>query len=585
MTLPARLIANIDISSVSVFSITILSAILLATIAIGTAAALLAWRERPEPGAVPLVILLAGQCLWSALLLFDIEASTLGAKVFWADLRWIGVVAIPVSWMLFSLEYTGRDRYIQPRYVALLSIVPVLTVVFALTDTGLLYADSRVVREDGMLLLSRTPGPWFWIITAYTYLLGLLGSVPLLELIRDDSLPFRGQSAALLIGILAPWASNVLFLVGAIPVPGLDPTPVAFSISGVACLGALTRFQLLGKSPSPNPRARRLLFERMPDGAIVTDSHDYIVEINDAGADVLGTEPSRVLGRPLQEIDPDDSLLPVDGSVATRRSFKSPHDGRLYDVTATAITDIHDRTIGHVITFHDISEHVRQQQRHEVLNRVFRHNIRTETNVISSYAELLADGDDQGAADEITASARRIEELGVKAREIVDVFERGRDSIEAVPLESLLADGIAIVREEYPDACIDCESDLGEIYVASVLEPVFVNLIENGIEHNTGPNPSVRVAVELDGDRVQIRIADNGSGIDDYERSILERGTETPLEHGSGLGLWLAKWGAEIAGGEVTFETDDPTGSIVTVEVPVLSPPTAPRAESDENPS
>jgi len=72
---------------------------------------------------------------------------------------------------------------------------------------------------------------------------------------------------------------------------------------------------------------------------------------------------------------------------------------------------------------------------------------------------------------------------------------------------------------------------------------VFVNLIENGIEHNTGPNPSVRVAVELDGDRVQIRIADNGSGIDDYERSILERGTETPLEHGSGLGLWLAKWG------------------------------------------
>jgi len=135
-----------------VFSITILSAILLATIAIGTAAALLAWRERPEPGAVPLVILLAGQCLWSALLLFDIEASTLGAKVFWADLRWIGVVAIPVGWMLFSLEYTGRDRYIQPRYVALLSIVPVLTVVFALTDTGLLYADSRVSTSQSRLV-------------------------------------------------------------------------------------------------------------------------------------------------------------------------------------------------------------------------------------------------------------------------------------------------------------------------------------------------------------------------------------------------------------------------------------------------
>uniref|UniRef100_A0A7D6H5K4 histidine kinase n=1 Tax=Natrinema zhouii TaxID=1710539 RepID=A0A7D6H5K4_9EURY len=552
--------------------------------AIGTTAALIAWQERPEPGAAPLVVLLAGQCWWSALLIFDIEASTLGAKLFWANLRWIGVVAIPVGWVLFSLEYTGRDRYVRPRYIALLSIVPVLTVVVALTDSTLLYTDSSLVREEGMLLLSRTPGPWFWIITAYTYLLGLLGSVPLIELIRDDSLPFRGQSAALLVAILAPWVSNILFLVGAIPVTGLDPTPVAFSISGVACLGALTRFQLFGKSPSPNPRARRLLFERMPDGAIVTDSHDYIVEINDAGSDVLGTEPRHVLGRPLQEIVPDDLLLPTDGSVAVGSSFQSPHDGRLYDVTATAITDIHDRTIGHVITFHDISEHVRQQQRHEVLNRVFRHNIRTETNVISSYAELLADEDDQGAADEITASARRIEELGVKAREIIDVFERGRDSIEAVPLESLLADGIATVSEEYPNARIDREPASVDLFVASVLEPVFVNLIENGIEHNTGPNPSVRVTVESDGDRVQIRIADNGSGIEDYERSILERGTETPLEHGSGLGLWLAKWGTEIAGGEVTFETDDPTGSVVTVDVPVLSPP-ADHAESDDSPS
>jgi len=280
----------------------------------------------------------------------------------------------------------------------------------------------------------------------------------------------------------------------------------------------------------------------MPDGAIVTDSHDYIVEINDAGADVLGTEPSRVLGRPLQEIAPDDSLLPADGSVATRRSFKSPHDGRLYDVTATAITDIHDRTIGHVITFHDISEHVRQQQRHEVLNRVFRHNIRTETNVISSYAELLADGDDQGAADEITASARRIEELGSKpAKSSTSSNEGGTRSKPSRSSRSSRTASRSSGRSIQTLASI-VSRIWGDIR-RSVLEPVFVNLIENGIEHNTGPNPSVRVAVELDGDRVQIRIADNGSGIDDYERSILERGTETPLEHGSGLGLWLAKWG------------------------------------------
>ncbi|WP_226004628.1 histidine kinase N-terminal 7TM domain-containing protein [Natrinema salinisoli] len=562
----------------------ILSGVLLVTIAIGTAAALIAWRERPEPGAVPLVVLLAGQCWWSAFLIFDLEASTLGAKVFWANLRWIGVVTIPVGWVLFSLEYTGRDRYVRPRYVALLSLVPLLTVVFALTDNPLLYTDSRLVTEGGLSLLDRSPGPWFWVITAYTYLLGLLGSVPLLGLIWNDSLPFRGQSAALLVGILAPWVSNVLFLMDAVPLPGLDPTPVAFSISGVAYLGALTRFRLFGMSPSPNPRARRLLFERMPDGAIVTDGHDHIVDSNETGAALLGTEPRCALGRPLREVVPDESLVPTDGSVSEQRLFRSPHDDRLYDVTATRITDVHDRTIGHVITFHDVSEHVRQQQRHEVLNRVFRHNIRTETNVISSYAELLADEESRGVADEITASASRIDELATKARETIELFERGREPADPVPLASLLDDGIATVREQYPAARIDRERDLDEIYVTTVLEPVFENLIENGVEHNSGSAPSVRIEAERDGDWVRVRIADDGPGIDDYERSPLERGTETPLEHGSGLGLWLAKWGAELAGGSVTFAANEPSGSVVTVEVPVLTPSDASGSRSTETP-
>ncbi|MDS0476395.1 histidine kinase N-terminal 7TM domain-containing protein [Natrinema sp. 1APR25-10V2] len=556
---------------------TILSGILLSAIAIGATAALLSWRERPEPGAVPLVVMLAGQCWWSALLIFDLEASTLGAKMFWANLRWIGVVSVPIGWMLFSLEYTGRDQYVRPRYVALLSVVPLLTVVFALTGNPLLYTDSELVRKGGLLLLRRTPGPWFWVITAYTYLLGLLGSVPLLELIRNDSLPFRGQSAALLVGILAPWVSNIFFLADAVPLPGLDPTPVAFSISGVAYLGALTRFQLFGTSPSPNPRARRLLFDRMPDGAIVTDGHNNVVEINETGAELLGTVRRRALGRPLRELVPDESLVPSGESGVEHGPFQSPGDERLYDVTATAVTDIHDRTIGHVITFHDISEHVRQQQRHEVLNRVFRHNIRTETNVISSYAELLSSADDRGesdeinSADEIIASAHRIEELANKARKIISIFERGRESTETVGLEPLLDDSIETVRDEYPDAHVECESADG-IYVAGVLEPVFDNLIENGVEHNPDPAPTVRISVRTDDDWVRVRIADDGPGIDATERSTLERGTETPLDHGSGLGLWLAKWGAEIAGGSITFEANEPTGSVVTVEVPLLSP-------------
>nr|WP_255473516.1 histidine kinase N-terminal 7TM domain-containing protein [Halogeometricum sp. CBA1124] len=94
----------------------------------------MAWRQRPEPGATPLVALLVGQSWWSVCILFGLREGTVAARLFWTNWAWVGVVAIPVAWLLFALEYTGRDEYVQPRYVAALSFVPALTVLLMVTD-------------------------------------------------------------------------------------------------------------------------------------------------------------------------------------------------------------------------------------------------------------------------------------------------------------------------------------------------------------------------------------------------------------------------------------------------------------------
>ena len=556
-------------------SASLLTAVLLVTVFVGTTAAFLAWRERPEPGATALVALLVGQCWWSVFFVFELQAMTLGAKVFWSDVQWAGVVVIPVAWLAFALEYTGYDRYLTRRSLVALSVVPFLTVVFAATDDlhTVLYLDSTLVVEGGMAVLNRTPGVWFWVIVGYTYLLGLLGSIPILQFVRSDALAFRGQSAALLIGTVAPWASNVLFLVGGSPLPGLDPTPVAFAVSGVAYLGALTRFRLLGTSPSPNHRARRLVFERMHERAVVVDSHDYVVDLNESAAAALDTAPNEALGRPAASIIPQYETLPMDGPA--EGTLTLPADDNQYDVTATRITDSRGRTIGRVITFHDISDYLRQQQRLEVLNRVLRHNIRNETNVIYGYADLVGDTAGSHEADIIKERALSIDAMSRKARDILDVFENARRPVTAVPLAELLDQSLAAVRADYPEVTLEC-GELPGVSVSNVLAPVFSNAIENAAEHNTSANPWVRIDVDRDGDVVHVVVRDNGPTIDEYERSVLERGTETPLEHGSGLGLWLIAWGSQIAGGTVTFAENDPTGSVVTVEAPVLSEATPP---------
>jgi signal transduction histidine kinase len=554
---------------------------MLVTVVVGMTAALLAWRERQEPGAVPLTAMLAGQVWWSVFFIFEHRAPTLAGKVFYSDIQWAGVVVIPVAWLLFALEYTGRDRYVRPRYVALLSVVPVVTVALVATDGyhDLLYLDTRLITESGRSVLDRVGGPWYWVITGYTYLLGLLGSIPLLGLVRSDALPFRGQSLGLLVGTLAPWASNVLFLAGAVPVPSLDPTPVFFAVSGVAYLGAITRFRLLGTSPSANHRARRLVFERMREGAVVVDRHEYVVDMNEQAAEILDVDPREALGEPAAAIVPRFDQLPAEGRASRHLTLGGGLQSQQYDATVTAVDDFHGRSLGGVISFHDVSDHLRRQQRLEVLNRVLRHNIRTETNLIYGNADLMdAEGDH---VDAVKTGAMRIEAISDKARDVIDIFERGRQPGRSLTLSGVVDECVAELREEHPSVAIDLDVESGDesttcvdaagAAVSPVLTSVVKNVVENAAEHNDATDPWVRVRAICDDETVEISVADNGPGISEHERVALERGSETPLDHGSGLGLWLIAWGTELADGDLEIDEREGGGTVVTVRVPRLT--------------
>ena len=65
--------------------------------------------------------------------------------------------------------------------------------------------------------------------------------------------------------------------------------------------------------------------------------------------------------------------------------------------------------------------------------------------------------------------------------------------------------------------------------------------------------PAVEVRLLLVGQRVEL--------------DALRANRETPLEHASGLGLWLTSWIVDFADGDVTYAVDD--GTTVTLELPV----------------
>jgi hypothetical protein len=47
--------------------------------------------------------------------------------LFWFDTRFLSLASIPVLWLIFVLEYTGRKNWLSKRLVAGMFIIPVIT--------------------------------------------------------------------------------------------------------------------------------------------------------------------------------------------------------------------------------------------------------------------------------------------------------------------------------------------------------------------------------------------------------------------------------------------------------------------------
>lgn len=133
-----------------------------------------------------------------------------------------------------------------------------------------------------------------------------------------------------------------------------------------------------------------------------------------------------------------------------------------------------------------------------------------------------------------------------------------------------------------PGAEIDASLPETQLVTAyPLVASAVTNVIENAIEHNDSQPPEVAIESEEvyhDGTRhVALRVADYRPGIPERELGVLERGYETPLEHTSGLGLWLVQWIVTKSGGEVWFGENDARGSIVFLRFE--------RAETSETPA
>ena len=122
----------------------------------------------------------------------------------------------------------------------------------------------------------------------------------------------------------------------------------------------------------------------------------------------------------------------------------------------------------------------------------------------------------------------------------------------------------------------DITSDMGgrsEVIVMADKEQmtrVFVNIIKNATQAiPEGVRGKIHVSLDVKGDKLVVRVADNGCGIPDEIREKLFTPNFTTKSSGSGLGLAMVKNMVINAKGEITFESEVGKGTTFIITLPV----------------
>jgi signal transduction histidine kinase len=574
----------------------------------------LAWQRRRAPGAAPLAVLSLAVAVYAVGYSLEIAAPTLGEKVFWAKVQYLGISITPTLWLAVALQYAHGNRWFTQRNLILLSVMPTVTLIMAWTNDshGLIWSSTALEQVGSLNILALGHGAVFWLHTLYSYGLLLLGSAVLGRMLRDSSRLQSKQTIALLISAVVPWVTSLAALGGLTALPGVNPVPLSFIISGAVLTWAIYQERFLDITPL----ARNAVFQSINNGVLVLDAHGRIIDSNDAAGKVMRKPAASMIGRLAGDAWPEGARLlqRSDASATTYVEFSAGEgdDRRTYDVAFGPVQGDGGALVGRLVVFNDVTERKaaedalseRTDELQETLGRLeetqqqliqseklagigqliagVAHELNNPLSVVAGYAEMLQSGIAKPEDLE-----RIIESLNSETQRAIDIvrglltFSRPsppyRESISinavvnrALELWSVQSDANAV------QITLELQPDLPQTMADfNQMQQVFTNLIMNAgqamSEANEGGNLTIKT--ELVDDVLRIAFKDDGPGIPEEHISKVFDPFFTTKERGKGTGLGLSICYGIVNehGGKLTAASQSGAGATFTVELPLTA--------------
>ncbi len=306
-------------------------------------------NDRQRRGATSLTVLLVGTLVWLLGALIYNVAPTFRIALWTNRLQYLGIVAVPATWLLFSLVYSDRERFANRYAVGLLSVEPLVVLALVFTNRSHDLWNSAVVPEgqtyvvDGAqvtcdaVICFGSLGPGFLAHALYSYVILLAGAALVLSrALRSDAIP-RGQAVSMVIAVAAPSIGNVVSLF-VLPAEVPDLTPVMFGVMGVAIVVGLYRYSLV----DTDALSGAVSVEDHDDPAVLVDDNDHVLALNVAAAAVLGVDADNAVRSPAEDVFDNHEELnnryQSDRLSPGGLELEDPISGERYEVTATEVS-------------------------------------------------------------------------------------------------------------------------------------------------------------------------------------------------------------------------------------------------------
>jgi signal transduction histidine kinase len=329
-------------------------------------------------------------------------------------------------------------------------------------------------------------------------------------------------------------------------------------------------------------RITSALTRSLTSGFLALDPDGRIVDLNASAREILRAGDAHVAGVPVSEaLGDNDFTRALTAAVSKREALTRAEvmvGTQLIGLTTVPLVDAGERFLALLALFTDLTPYrelearVRDLQTLADLGEIsagIAHEFRNSLSTMLGYLKLAR------RAGTIEDTSRAIEKSEREAALLAEAVDRLLAFARPMKLERRSIDLLELTREvceRIDSGAVPLACDGVEVAVQgdrALLVRALDNLVRNAVDSvREKGSGAVRVIV-ADGETAQVRVEDDGVGVDAAEVPRLMLPFQSLKPSGYGLGLPLARKIVLLHGGTVRLTGEKGKGAVAVVELPV----------------